>query len=234
MVSSQREQAAAQEAQRNAELRARGIRGRINRHHHAFLERWWQLSYPRSTLVARLGARDRYLVCGQLMERPIFAFVSTDIRPNAALIAFDFDDDYSFGILQSSIHCAWFSARCSTMGVGDRYTSRTVYDSFPWPQAPSASAVHAVEAAAHALQVGRATRATELGSLRAVHKEGLGALQVDLDAAVRLAYGMSPDEEILTHLLGLNLHCSTAESSGAPILGPGRPEKLRAPSRPDR
>ena len=43
-------------------------------------------------------------------------------------------DDYSFGILQSGIHWAWFMARCSTLKGDFRYTSDTVFDTFPWPQ----------------------------------------------------------------------------------------------------
>ena len=49
-------------------------------------------------------------------------------------MVFPFADDYSFGILQSGIHWAWFTAKCSTLTERFRYTSDTVFDTFPWPQ----------------------------------------------------------------------------------------------------
>jgi hypothetical protein len=56
------------------------------------------------------------------------------IHPDSQLTVFAFSDDYSFGILQSAIHWAWFTARCSTLKGDFRYTSDTVFDTFPWPQ----------------------------------------------------------------------------------------------------
>ena len=46
-----------------------------------------------------------------VQKRPIFAFVEREIRPNDQIIAFMFDDDYSFGILQSNLHWKWFQAK---------------------------------------------------------------------------------------------------------------------------
>jgi len=43
----------------------------------------------------------------QLTKRPVFAFVHSSIRPGDALQVFIFQDDYSFGILQSHAH--WLS-----------------------------------------------------------------------------------------------------------------------------
>ncbi len=49
-----------------------------------------------------------------------------------------------FGILQPGIHWEWFINRCSTLKADFRYTSDTVFDSFPWPQQPTTEAVRAV------------------------------------------------------------------------------------------
>lgn len=40
-------------------------------------------------------------------------------------------DDYSFGVLQSTFHWIWFINRCSTLKGDPRYTSNTVFDTFP-------------------------------------------------------------------------------------------------------
>ena len=44
-----------------------------------------------------------------------------------------------------------------------------------------------------------------------------------LDAAVRAAYGMTPKEDILTHLLALNHACAEKERTGEKITPPGLP-----------
>ena len=36
--------------------------------------------------------------------------------------------------MQSGIHWSWFTAKCSTLTERFRYTSDTVFDTFPWPQ----------------------------------------------------------------------------------------------------
>jgi hypothetical protein len=74
------------------------------------------------------------VICSAVTKRPIFEFVSSKVRPSNALKAFLFEDDYSFGVLQSGIHWAWFVARCSTLKGDFRYTPDTVFDTFPWPQ----------------------------------------------------------------------------------------------------
>lgn len=69
----------------------------------------------------------------------IFAFVGSAVRPGDALQVFAFADDYSFGILQSSAHWQWFVAKCSKMKSDFRYTPESVFDTFPWPPAPTFS-----------------------------------------------------------------------------------------------
>jgi hypothetical protein len=85
-------------------------------------------------VIALLEKLPRYIACSRVTKRPIFEFISPIIHPNEAVVAFTFADDYSFGILQSSIHWEWFKARCSTFKADFRYTSDTVFDTFPWPQ----------------------------------------------------------------------------------------------------
>src|SRR5207253_529854 len=99
-----------------------------------FLKNWWKLSYARGDMIDSIKTISRYIACGQVTKRPIFEFVSQEIRPNAACMVFAHEDDYSFGILQSSIHWIWCINTCSTLTERFRYTSNTVFDTFPWPQ----------------------------------------------------------------------------------------------------
>jgi hypothetical protein len=67
-------------------------------------------------------------------------------------MVFPFEDNYSFGILQSSMHWIWFINKCSTLKGDPRYTSNTVFDTFPWPQNPSFIAIGRIANAAQELR----------------------------------------------------------------------------------
>lgn len=136
------------EGKRNAKVRAQDPQARINHHHRNFLRRWWLMSWPRPELIRKISALSRYIACGQVTKRPVFEFIHPSIRPNAALVVFIFEDDYSYGVLQSRLHWEWFTERCSTFKGDFRYTTTTVYDSFPWPQSPHLSQVRTVAKAA--------------------------------------------------------------------------------------
>jgi hypothetical protein len=85
-------------------------------------------------MLAAIQGLPRYIVCARVTKRPVFEFLASTIHPDSQLTVFAFSDDYSFGVLQSGIHWAWFAARCSTLKGDFRYTSDTVFDTFRWPQ----------------------------------------------------------------------------------------------------
>lgn len=136
-VLADRKRKAQEEDARNIEAWDDDEDAHVNRHHRNFLNKWWVLSYARRGLMTKIKNLPRYVACGQVTKRPIFVFVSKTVSPNAALEVFTFADDYSFGILQSDVHWRWFVERCSTLKGDFRYTSTTVYDTFPWPQSPT-------------------------------------------------------------------------------------------------
>lgn len=229
-----REAAAKEEAERSAELLAANPEAKPNKHHANFLKKWWQMSYARRPMMAAIAPLPRYLACGQVTKRPIFDFVDRAISPNAALTVFAHADDYTFGILQSSIHWVWFEERCSTIKSDPRYTSNTVFDSFPWPQSPSLETVRAVADAAIALRAKRrelcAKHHISLRELyRSMEQPGSHPLKdatAALDKAVRKAYGMTPAADPLKHLLALNLELAQAEADGKQITAPGLPPSI--------
>ncbi|WP_425414860.1 type IIL restriction-modification enzyme MmeI [Rubellimicrobium mesophilum] len=135
-------------------------------------------------------------------------------------------------MLQSDAHWQWFINRCSTLTERFRYTSNTVWDSFPWPQKPSQAAVEAVAKAAVALRAKRAELMTKHGrSLRDLYRSlelpGASPLKdahAALDAAVRSAYGMPAKADTLEFLLKLNAEVAEAEAKGKAVQKPGLPE----------
>lgn len=230
--------AAKKETERNKELLDDNPKAKVNRHHEGFLKRWWQMSYPRADMISEITKLPRYIACGRVTKRPIFEFVSPSIRPNDALTVFSHADDYTFGILQSSIHWIWFVERCSTIKSDPRYTSNTVFDSFPWPQAPTGRAISDVAAASVQLRNERrrllAKHNITLRELyRSIELPGDHPLKVAtaaLDDAVRKAYGMAKKQDPLQFLLDLNLDLAKLEIDGKAITPPGLPPFLKKPA----
>ncbi len=191
--------------------------------------RWWQFYDYRPGTINGINSVPRYVAVSRVTKRPIFEFVAQAIHPDTTIVAFPMADDYSFGILQSGIHFEWFKARCSTLESRFRYTSDTVFDSFPWPQAPTRKQIEAVAKEAVALrQFRREVMAKMNWSLRDLYRtleepgsNPLRDAQAKLDAAVRAAYAMPKDADILAFLLALNQACAAKEAAGETITPPG-------------
>lgn len=226
---------AEEEIKRNEELIKHNPRARLNHHHENFFRRWWSLAYPRNELMDLIQSSERYIVCSRVTRRPIFEFVSKDINPSDALQAFPLDDDYSFGILQSTIHWEWFVGRCSTLKGDWRYTSDSVFDSFPWPQNPTKKQIEEVAKQAKALRNIRNQYMEEHQlTLRNLYRimgdapnNPVSDVQNRLDNAVRDAYGMRRDADILEFLLDLNSKVFEKEQNGERVQGPGLPLKIK-------
>lgn len=199
-------------------------------------KKWWKYWRPRQEMLDQIEQLDRYVVCSRVTKRPIFEFISSKIRPNDALQVFAVEDDYSFGIFQSNLHWEWFNARCSTHNGRPRYTSETVYNSFPWPQSPTKAKVLSVAKASKNLRDTR-NRLMEKHSwtLRNLYQEAesspenaLDKAQTKLDKAVSDAYGITKktSEDPIPFLLDLNEKLSDLEEGGKIIQGPGLPNRF--------
>jgi SAM-dependent methyltransferase len=198
--------------------------------HQNRLKTWWRLKRRRTDMLNAVSILDRYIVCVRHTKRPIFEFLSSRIRPDSALTVFAFQDDYSFGILQSDVHWQWFLARCSSIKRDFRYTNETIFTAFPWPQAPSKANVESVAARGRELRAIREQALKNLeGGLRALYKtldlpgkNPLRDAQKALDAAVLDAYGFSSKNDILKQILALN----DAIHADAAARGPGIPDEF--------
>jgi SAM-dependent methyltransferase len=202
-----------------------------------WLRTWWQHFRCRKELIDVISGLSRYIACPEVTKRPVFCFLHPDIRPDHTLEAFAFDDDYSFGVLQSDVHWQWFVAKCSKLTERFRYTPESVFDTFPWPQAPSPKQVRAVaEAGREVRRVRGEALATIKGGLRAVYRtlelpgrNPLKDAHVALDAAVLDAYGFSPDADLLQQLLDLNLAVADRIHRNEPVTPPGIPPDYPTP-----
>ena len=171
---------------------------------------------------------NRYISVPQVSKRATFEFISTEISPNAALMVFPFEDDYSFGIIQSSFHWEWWKANCSTLKGDYRYTTNTVWDTFPFPQTPKLVDVKKVAVAAKELRFKRNELMnkhdyTLRDIYRILEEPGSNPLKnahQKLDDAVCAAYGFGKRKDILTQLLALNYEVAERIEKGLEAQGP--------------
>jgi SAM-dependent methyltransferase len=200
--------------------------------------RWWQFRDYQPGTMSAIAKLPRYIACPRVTKRPAFEFVSSSIHPDNALAVFAFADDYSFAILQAGMHWAWFLARCSTLKGDFRYTSDTVFATFPWPQKPNVKQIRtAAKAACELRQLRHKIMSANGWSLRKLYKSletpgenRLRDAHATLDSAVRAAYGMKDNEDILAFLLKLNLELADKESKGESITSPGLPPFVPNPA----
>lgn len=231
LVLPDREAKAKEEADRNTEVLARNPKARINQHHRNFLNRWWQHAYRREEFLNAIGPLDRFIAVAATASgarMPVFIYVDTAIRPSHAVQCFALDDDYSFGILQSSAHEAWFRGRCSRLKADLRYTASTVVNTFPWPQNPDPMAIASVVSAVEEITEVRLTRsrlgislAQQYDRLREPGNDPLRDAHANLDASVLRAYGFAAEADLLAQLLDLNHLLAEHEKQGLAVRGPG-------------
>ncbi len=231
---------AKEERAKNERARNANPKARLNRHHENFLKQWWKLSYGREDMLQELGKMARCIGCSEVTKRPIFDFVSTDIRPDHSIQVFTFDDDYTFGILQSNVHWQWFVEKASTLKSDWRYTPHSVFDTFPFPQHPTLGRVRTVADAGSALHDYRRKEMAESESglnlrdmYRTLEEPGdnpLRDLHTALDHAVLDAYGFNAEDDILEQLLKLNFEVAAKIEAGEPVTAPGVPPDYPDPA----
>jgi len=207
-------------------------KAKTNKHHIGFYNNWWHLSYGRPELLKQLKKINRYISCSQISLRPIFEFISSTINPSSTLVVFTFDDDYSFGILQSSLHTNWWKYKGSSFEARYVYITSTVWDTFPWPQKPTNKQIETIAKLSKELRDTRnETMIINKLSLRTLYrtiekhgKNKIRDLHEELDKAVIEAYGFNPKKDILQQTLDLNLELSNKENNNLEIQKPGIPD----------
>jgi restriction-modification enzyme MmeI-like protein len=99
-----------------------------------FREHWWRFGRPRGEMRKALESFSRYIAGNRIGKRFLFCWTDSAVCPSDLTVVFAFDDDYSMGILTSSIHGTWARSESSTLRVDLRYTPTSCFETFPWPQ----------------------------------------------------------------------------------------------------
>ena len=153
----------------------------------------------------------RFIVCQRRTSANlIFAFVESRFLPSESLVSFPYEDDYSFGVLQSSCFDTWIVG----LGRWRHGCSPTVMKRFPWPTSPGIGEMREVAEAAVRLRKlqSRLQESARIGltylygtpSGRFRTPEPLLRGHEELNCAVLRAYGLAPEDPILAYLQHLS------------------------------
>ena len=203
----------------------------------AHLNHWWKHWRNRPGLLKAISGINKYIAVPRVSAQPVFDFVSSKIYSNDLIITFPFEDNYSFGILQSCFHFEWIKARCSTLARAPRYTGDTIFSTFPWPQNPMKTQIKNISLAVNNLMKLRKETMLKNGwGLRELYntladtgQNPLKEAHKQLDTTVQMAYKMKKNEDILKFLLNLNKELYAKEEKGHKVIGPGLPPSVKNP-----
>ena len=197
---------------------------------------WWLHGAAAPKMRQAIEGLERYIATSNVSKHRIFAFIDGDVLPDATLIVFARDDDYTFGVLSSRIHTTWALSIGTQLEARPRYTPTTCFQTFPFPY-PTDEQRAAIAAAAKRLDelrrnwlhpsatdipgddadVEAELRRRTLTALYNANPTWLQHAHAALDAAVAAAYGWDADlgeQEILARLLELNLQRYEEEQAG--------------------
>jgi type II restriction/modification system DNA methylase subunit YeeA len=189
---------------------------------------WWQYARPRPEMREALKGLNRFIATPRVSKHRIFIWLPANVVANDGTIVIARSDDYFFGVLHSRLHELWARRKGTQLREaesGFRYTPTTTFETFPFPWPPGQEPVddprvQAIAQAAKELHEKREAWLNPPGASDAELKKRtltnlynqrptwLDLAHKKLDAAVFAAYGWPADlsdEEILAHLLALNL-----------------------------
>ena len=215
-----------------AEVKPNRVNNRMKRR----AQNWWLHGSAAPKMRQAIEGLRRYIGTSMVSKHRIFAFIDGDVLPDATIILFAREDDYTFGVLSSRIHTTWAMSIGTQLEARPRYTPTTCFETFPFPH-PTDEQRAAIAAAAKRLDelrrnwlhptatdipgddadVEAELRKRTLTALYNANPTWLRNAHAALDAAVASAYGWDADideQEILARLLALNLQRYEEEQSG--------------------
>ena len=194
-------------------------------------EKWWRFKRTNEAMRTALSSLEFCFSVPRHSKWIIFLPIPSEWLPADSTTVVASDDFYILGILTADIHRKWLLAQSSTLEDRIRYTHNTCFETFPFPQTPSAKIVQQIR-----------TKAIELHQYRSDQMEQkqwgitklynayfhesasqLYKLHKQLDALVLQAYDFDPTDDLLEKLLALNLALAAKEKRGEPVVGPWDP-----------
>ena len=123
----------------------------------AYAQRWWLHVEARPEMRRALAPLRRNVGTPNVSKHRIFVWLPPEVLADHQLIVFAVDDDYTFGLLHSTVHETWARAQGTQLREvesGFRYTPSSTFETFPFPE-PTAAQRGAITEAAKALDAER-------------------------------------------------------------------------------
>ena len=169
-----------------------------------YREIWWRFAEKQAALYRAIEPLDRVLVRPEVSRTWAFSFVPNGWVYSHMLIVFPTNRACDFLFLQSVVHQVWSEQFASSMRTDLRYTPSDCVDTFPFPTADPTAPNPEIDAVGEEYHEHRAAimRDRWLGLTKTYNLfhepectdddiQHLRALHVEMDRAVRDAYGWS-------------------------------------------
>lgn len=206
-------------------------------------DEYWLHAEPCSRMRTALAGLDRFIVTCRTARHRIFSFLPGDYLPDTKIIAIASDDPFCLGVLSSRIHKIWAERIGGWLGVGNdsSYNHSECFAKFPFPE-PDEDLRRDIALAAEDLErfrdrlrnsapdltltglynlaekIKRGETLTEAERELGDHARPRTLLQLheQLDELTATAYKLqgTTDEQILDHLVQLNMSRAAAERVG--------------------
>ncbi|BBD55169.1 DNA modification methyltransferase related protein [Planktothrix agardhii NIES-204] len=200
---------------------------RTNNRNNKLKEYWWQYEGKRLTMRKAIKDLSYYFSLPRLSKWAIFIPAEINWLPGDLNIIIASEDFYILGILTSNIHRIWVKAQSSTLKGDTRYTHKTCFETFPFPQTPTKKIVEKIRETMIKLHEYRTEQMekkqwgiTQLyNNFFTESSSQLYKLHQQLDKLAMEAYEFNPDDDLLEKLLKLNLELAEKEERGEKIVG---------------
>ncbi|AZI45353.1 class I SAM-dependent DNA methyltransferase (plasmid) [Deinococcus psychrotolerans] len=207
--------------------------GRLNLRRSNHVTYWWRHQESRPGMRQKLAGLPRFIGIPRVAKHLLPVWITAGTLPDSQVVVIAREDEFAFGVLNSSLHKVWGRAQGTYMGVGNdlRYTPSTCFETFPFPQPSDAQRAEIEKWAKYVVQVrehllAQDPKATLTGLYNAVADlrqqpdathaaSALVNAHERLDQAVAAAYGWDwplSEDEVLSRLLALNLERAAGQT----------------------
>jgi hypothetical protein len=209
---------------------------------------WWKYGVNALSMRKEIAPLSYYFIVPRVSKWAIFIPSPLNWLPGDLNIVVASDDFYILGILTSKIHRLWVQAQSSTLKGDTRYTHKTCFETFPFPQntnmntlgkgdsriaptrgktAPTGTIIEQIRNKTIELHQYRTEQMEkkQWGITQLYNKffhepaSKLYQLHQQLDDLVMQAYGFKTNDNILEKLLELNIKLVAKEARGEKVIG---------------
>lgn len=190
-------------------------------------EKWWRFKRTNEAMRTAMKSLPYYFGVPRVSKWTIFVPAPIEWLPGDSTNVVASDDFYILGILTSNVHRFWLKAQSSTLKGDTRYTPRTCFETFPFPQTPTLNLIDQIRTTTQALHTYRTQQMEQkqwgitklYNEYFAEPTSQLSQLHAQLDTLVLQAYGFAKSDDLLEKLLALNLELAEKEKRGEPVIG---------------